>query len=340
MKEESEVGAAFSSPRVRRRSPDSNSTNGRSSLRIRRSAFGILALALAAASCTFEPAPHSDGKIVEIGRRGTSPGHFNFPRAMLVTPNNDLYVFDRTGRIQRLAPDGRCLALWNLPDFSNGTPTGAAFDRNGDLLVADTHYSRILRYSADATTPAQFGRYGNGPGEMMYPQDVAVDADGNIYVANYGGRDRIIKFRGDGTFIKEWGDTGCGPGQFQRPMALAFLGDSDLVVADSCNHRIQRFDLDGRFVAMYGSVGQGKGLLNYPYDVATSPKGEIYVCEYGNNRISKFTRDGRLAGTLGGPGTGLGQFRCPWGVALDRAGALYVADTYNHRIQRFAPGTI
>jgi len=295
----------------------------------------LLLLALVAASCTLEPSARSDGRIVEIGRQGGAPGRFNFPRTILVAPNNDLIVIDRTGRIQRLAADGTCLAVWNVPDAANGTPTGAAFDRNGDLLVADTHYSRILRYSGDGTTLTQFGRYGEGPGEMILPQDVTVDGNGNIYVASCGGRDKIIKFRNDGTFLKEWGESGEGPGQFHRPMALTVRGGNEIVVADSCNHRIQIFDLDGHFVQMLGGVGREKGKLNYPYDVVTGPNGEIYVCEYGNNRVTKFTREGR-ATTLGGPGNGPGQFRGPWGLALDRARCLYVADTYNHRIQRFA----
>jgi len=309
---------------------------------LRPSAFLSAAAAVLLAgvvSCTFEPSGHVGGNVVEIGREGARPGRFHFPRAVLVTPNNDLYVIDRTGRIQRLAPDGTCLAVWHVPDWSNGTPTGATIAPNGDLLVADTHYSRILRYSADGTTWTTFGRYGNGPGEMIYPQDVALDSDGNIYVASYGGSDRIIKFRGNGTFVKEWGESGEGPGQFHRPMALAIRSGNEIVVADSCNHRIQRFDLEGRFLGMLGVVGRRKGQLNYPYDVATGPEGEIYVCEFGNNRVTKFTRDGR-ASTLGGPGSALGCLRCPWGLALDRAGYLYVADTYNHRIQRFAPGAI
>lgn len=306
----------------------------------RRLAFAATAAVLLFAGCRFEPALYGRGKVVEIGRRGTAPGRFNFPRAVLVAPNDELYVIDKTGRIQRLSPDGTCLAVWNVPDSANGTPTGAALDRNGDLLVADTHYSRILRFSGDRTSPTQFGRYGKGPGEMIYPTDVAVDGDGNIYVTNYGGRNKVMKFRGDGTFVKEWGDTGDGPGEFARPMALALLGDEEIVVADTCNHRIQCFDREGRFVAMWGDVGQAKGRLNYPYDVEVGPKGAIYVCEYGNNRVSKFTREGRFVGTLGGPGNDPGQFRGPWGIAFDRAARLYIADTYNHRIQRFAPGVL
>jgi DNA-binding beta-propeller fold protein YncE len=294
----------------------------------------ISALAIGIMSCTLAPSARLGGGVIEIGREGTSPGRFHFPRVVVVAPNNDLIVIDRTGRIQRLAPEGTCRAVWRVPDATNGTPTGATFDRNGDLLVADTHYSRILRYSTDGTTHTQFGRYGDGPGEVIYPQDVAVDRDGNLYVASYGGRDKIIKFRNDGTFIKEWGESGEGPGQFHRPMALAMRGEGEIVVADSCNHRVQVFDLEGRFVEALGGVGREKGKLNYPYDVAAGPKGEIYVCEYGNNRVTQFTRDGR-ATTVGELGNGLGQLRGPWGVALDRAGGLYVADTYNHRILRF-----
>jgi len=317
-----------------------------SSLSIHRSSFIIHSSAslflavVVVTSCALEPVEPMRDRAVAIGRRGVGPGSFSFPRAVVPASDGTIVVIDRTGRIQQLGADGSCLATWTLPEFANGTPTSATFDRNGNLLVADTHYSRILRFSADGTSRTQFGHYGKGPGEMIYPQDVASDANGFIYVANYGGRDKIIKLRSDGTFVKEWGSSGEGPGQFNRPMALALLGDKELLVADACNHRVQRFDLEGRLLGTIGKVGRAEGQLNYPYDIAASANGEIYVCEYGNCRISKFARDGRFIAALGGPGAALAKFRCPWGVALDRAGYLYVADTENHRIVRFVPGTI
>ena len=297
-------------------------------------------------ACSFRSVLEPTENIVEIGRRGNSPGRFNFPRAVLVTPDGQLCVFDKTGRIQRLTPEGNCLAVWRVPDSAYGTPTGAAFAPNGDLLVADTHYSRILRYSAEGTTPTQLGRYGKGPGELIFPTDVAVDRDGHIYVTNYvneldeQGHTRIIKFRSDGTFTKEWGSSGGAAGQFRRPMALAVLGGEGIVVADSCNHRIQRFDFEGRFIDVWGGIGRGKGQMNYPYDVAIGADGRIYVCEYGNHRISVFKKNGRFVKWIGGSGHSRGQLRGPWGCALDTSGALYVADTYNHRVQRFAPSAL
>lgn len=306
----------------------------------------VTGLALAVGACSFQSVLESGADILQIGGRGNSPGRFNFPRAVLAAPDGRILVIDKTGRIQWFSAEGRCRAVWNVPEAQYGTPTGATFDHNGDLLVADTHYSRILRFSADGTTHTQFGRYGKRRGELVFPTDVAVNSQGDIYVTNYvneldeQAHTRIMKFRNDGTFVDEWGETGGGEGQFRRPMSLAILDDDGIVVADSCNHRIQRFDRNGRFITLWGGAGRRKGQLNYPYDVAVGPKGRIYVCEYGNHRISVFTRKGRFVKWIGGGGNGPGRFRGPWGCAFDRAGALYVADTYNHRVQRFAPGAI
>jgi DNA-binding beta-propeller fold protein YncE len=309
---------------------------------IRFECYGFLlcvgGLAMACAACNRGEAHYSESQVREIGRQGVADGRFNYPREILIAPNRNLVVIDKTGRIQHFSPDGECVAVWNVPNPANGTPTGAAFDRAGRLLVADTHYSRILRYAADGTSWTQFGRYGQGPGELVYPTDIAVDKAGHIYVTNYGQRDRVLKFASDGAFLAEWGATGAAPGEFNRPMSLALLGDAALVVADSCNHRIQKFSLDGQLLGVWSGPGREKGQLSYPYDVETTPDGDVLACEYGNNRISVFSGGGKFRRVIGSQGNGLGQFHGPWAAAIDRAGRLYVADTYNHRIQRFEAG--
>src|SRR5271166_2976630 len=74
------------------------------------------------------------------GRHGISDGRFTKPRAIAVDASDHLYVVDMTSRIQVFDSDGNYLRQWQTPDHKNGCPTGMNFDREGNLLVANTHY--------------------------------------------------------------------------------------------------------------------------------------------------------------------------------------------------------
>ena len=186
---------------------------------------------------------------------------------------------------------GEFLRDWTMPDIEKGTPTGCSFDANNHLIVADTHYHRIIVFDIDGKQLQQFGRFGEGPGEMVYPTDVVRDKAGNYYVTEYGHTDRVLKFSPAGKFIKQWGRMGSAPGEFHRPMSIAIENEL-LLVADSSNHRVQLFDLEGNLIRVIGEPGKAPGQFKFPYDVALDQQGRIYVCEYGNNRIQCFSPEG------------------------------------------------
>ena len=72
---------------------------------------------------------------------------------------------------------------------------------NGDIYVADTHYHRVLIFSAAGEPIGSFGSFGQGDGEFIYPTDIAFSGDGRIFVSEYGGNDRISAFTEDGEFL-------------------------------------------------------------------------------------------------------------------------------------------
>ena len=76
------------------------------------------------------------------GRLGISNGRFQKPRAMAIDKQDHLYIVDMTARIQVFDPDGNFIRSWQTPDHENGRPTGMSIDRDGNLVVADTHYFR------------------------------------------------------------------------------------------------------------------------------------------------------------------------------------------------------
>jgi len=271
------------------------------------------------------------------GVHGTKDGWLHKPRVAAFDAEDHLYLADLTDRIQVFDRDGAFLRGWRTPDFNVDGPSGLTIDREGRLLVADTHFYRVLVYSPTGELLFQIGDgvQGTERGRFGYPTDVVTDKAGDFYVAEYGDNDRIQVFSPDGEWLRQWGGHGYEPGEFLRPRALAIDEEDRIYVADSCNHRIQVFDVEGRLLKIWGTRGKGLGELSYPYDLALGPGDTLYVCEYGNSRVQKFTRDGRPLAVWGRSGRGPGELYNPWALAVDSRGEVSVVDSNNHRVQRF-----
>ncbi len=271
------------------------------------------------------------------GISGTRDGWLQKPRVGDFDANDNLYIADLTDRVQVFDRDGRFLRSWRMPDLNVDGPSGITIDDDGRVLIADTHFYRILIYGQDGRILQQIGDgvQGNEPGRFGYPTDVAVDRAGNFYVCEYGENDRIQVFDPQGRWLRQWGGHGYEPGQFLRPRSLVFDDNERLYVADSCNHRIQVFDTQGTLLDAWGERGVLPGQMSYPYDIELGPDGNLYVCEYGNMRVQKFDRQGHSLGLWGMPGYGPGQLNNPWALAVDSRGAVSVIDSNNHRVQRF-----
>ena len=208
----------------------------------------------------------------------------------------------------------------------------------------------MMPAAASAQAPAYITQWGGPDGMLHRLAGVAVDASGNVYVAeelNF----LIRKFTGSGVQLTQWGTYRS----FGSLAGVAVDGNGNVYVADESNHRIQEFTSSGTYLTQWGSCGSGNGQFEYPRDVAVDASGNVYVADVGNNRIQVFTSDGTYLtqwGTEGredrrpgvGMGKGDGQFNGPLGVAVDRSGDVYVADAGNKRIQVFGslpgPGVV
>ena len=271
------------------------------------------------------------------GIHGRKPGWLVKPRAAVFDASDHLYLVDLTDRVQVFDRDGQYVRGWRMPDFNVDGPSGVSFDRKGRLLVADTHFYRVLVFSPEGEILLQIGDgvQGTTPGRFGYPCDVVADKSGNFYVADYGENDRVQVFSPEGKWLRQWGGHGYEPGQFVRPRALAIDDADRIYVADSVANRIQVFDTEGKLLKSWGTRGSGLGEMAYPYDVAIGPDGSVYVCEYGNHRVQKFRPDGTALGVWGESGRGPGQLYNPWALAVDSKGEVSVVDSNNHRVQRF-----
>jgi sugar lactone lactonase YvrE len=307
-----------------------NSARWRFSARL---VLGAIVTAIFLTGC--DSSGSGEGELVTVwGRRGLSPGRFQKPRAIAIDSNDELFIVDMTARIQVFDLDGNYLRGWQTPTHELGRPTGLSVDRDDNILVADTHYHRMLIYSPRGELLKQIGgTHGLGPGEFGFVTDAVQDSAGNYYISEYGEFDRIHKYSRDGELIKEWGGHGREPGEFLRPQSLVIDADDHLWVADSCNHRIQVFDSEGKLLRLWGRAGSAPGELYYPYAILLDGEGHLYVVEYGNHRVQKFTLEGESLGCWGESGRQPGQLFNPWGLVRSSDGRLFVLDTNNHRVQ-------
>lgn len=343
---------------------------------------GVFAALLSLASCgDHDEATGSAPFAVEatLGEVGLSPGQYSYPRC-IDRDDSSLWIVDKTARVQRIDPaTGDSLGGWRMPEFKQGKPTGVSVwvPREGPdelVFVPDTHYHRVMVYRVPkapgprvsvkspedvevgrkiGTLVGEIGTFGEGPGQFIYPTDVAVfpspDGKGidHIYVTEYGGNDRLHIWKPTNNpfaedskyeFVRTIGTFGssdsAGNVQFSRPQSISIDFDRrELVIVDACNHRVGRFTYEGDLVAWIGSVGQDPGQLSYPYGLSLLPDGSALVAEFGNNRVQRLDLiTGKSLGTFGIVGRGPGQLATPWGVTM-MGDLAYILDSGNNRIQ-------
>lgn len=183
------------------------------------------------------------------------------------------------------------------------------------------------------------GGQGSAPGLFATPVGLAVDSEGNLYVAD-SGNNRIQKFDRDGRFVAQVGSLGTGDGQFHEPWGVAIDSEGNIYVADTWNHRIQKFDRDLNYVTQWGrptsDLSRPKAYDFWgPRDLTVDAEGNVWVVDTGTSRILKFAPDGAFLSSLGGSGTEEKKFREPVGIEVGPEGDVFVADAWNRRVQHF-----
>jgi sugar lactone lactonase YvrE len=317
---------------------------------------------------------------------GASAG-FLYPAGIAIDASGNLAIAD-TGNatVRRIDSSGRISTVAGLaaqygtqdgPSASarlNG-PYGLAADAQGNVYVADSFSATIRRINAagvtttlagvpgvfgsadGAATAAQSASAEPGSAQFNAPYGVAVDASGNVYVADTG-NNLIRKISAAGvvsTLAGSAGQAGSadGPGtlaRFNAPYGIALGRNGNVYVADTLNHVIRSITPDG-MVSTLAGVAQGAGTsdgtagaarFNLPYGVAAAADGTVFVADSGNHVIRRISPAGivttvaGLAGSTGsvdGPGA-TARFNSPQGIALDATGALYIADTLNATLRR------
>jgi DNA-binding beta-propeller fold protein YncE len=174
-------------------------------------------------------------------------------------------------------------------------PSGLAIDRENRLLyAADVKLDQVLVYDADTLKlKRKMGTAGHNhelttPGDFAKPSGVAVDQEGNVYVADTL-NDRIEVFDADGKLISTYGKNGDGPGYFARPKGVAIDSDGHIWVADGMTDRVQVFTKDWQLCITFGGhgllPGQFEGLVGIASDIKNN---RIFTSEIFPGRVQQF----------------------------------------------------
>jgi DNA-binding beta-propeller fold protein YncE len=195
---------------------------------------------------------------------------------------------------------------------------------------------RITRVSLNHDFLGQFGGFGYGDGQFVWPRSLDMDQENLLYVSDELTH-RITKFDTEGAYQGHWGEPGDGEGQLNGPSGLAFDKDDNLYVVDSLNHRVQLFTKDGKFVTMWGGRGTADGQFDLPWGICVDRNGDVYVADWQNSRVQKFSPNGQFLRKFEATENGVGPIERPCGVAVDSDGDVYVTDWRTHKVQIYGP---
>jgi hypothetical protein len=267
-------------------------------------------------------------------------------------------------------------------DAQMNDPIGVAVDHAGNIVIADALYHRIRRVTADGTITTIAGNgipsfWGDGgpatEANLQYPTGVALDHDGNVFVADAGNH-RIRRIDPDGTITTVAGTGSAGfagdggpatEAQLHKPTGVAVSRKGELFIADEYNHRIRRVGPHGRISTIAGATdippmydglvpggygGDGgpatAALLNFPTEVLLDGEQNVLIADSSNYRVRSVDRDGTITTIAGGgsapptdgvAATSVSLAGGPTGMAFDGAGNLLVCEERGHRVWRLTP---
>lgn len=198
----------------------------------------------------------------------------------------------------------------------------------------------MVAASAACTFVLTWGTAGSENSQFLQPRGIAVDPNGNVYVADASGdtHGQIQKFDANGNFLARIGQNNGTAQGFISANRITTDSSGNIYATDgaveSATDVVKKFNSSGVFQFAFGTSGAG-GTFQMAAGIAVDSSGNIYVADQIAGVVRKFSSTGTSIGTIGSSGGGDGQFNGPVGLAIDSANNLYVADSGNNRIQKF-----
>jgi peptidylamidoglycolate lyase len=250
--------------------------------------------------------------------------------------------------VQVYTAAGELVRSWGRGQFRS--VHSVRIDREDNVWIADFEAHVVRKFTADGRlllTLGTPGKRGEDERHFNRPTDIAIAANGDVFVSDGYGNRRIVHFDSEGKFIKSWGQYGAGPGQFSLPHMIAVDSRGVLYVADRNSGRIQLFNQEGTFIEQWSN-------LVMPWGLWMSAQDELWVCGSSpqwwrkNNQspppkdqlFMRFSTDGRVQQLWTFPIGLEGREKpgeCNWvhGIALDAQGNIYAGDILGKRLQKF-----
>jgi sugar lactone lactonase YvrE len=341
-------------------------------------------LILFVAACSKSNSNGSATKVATVttiagnGKNGYADGtgtaaQFDHPFGIAIDGSGNLYVGDENNSlIRKITTGGSVSTLAGSSDgFADGAGSAAKFfgtegvavDGGGNVYVADYLNNRIRKVTAAGVVTTFAGGtegYADGTGsaaEFSAPKAVALDASGNVYVADVN-NNCIRKITPAGVVTTLAGGSNTGPGngafadgtgtaaKFASPSGVTVDGAGNVYVADFNNFRVRKITPAGVVTTVAGSVdGESDGTgsaaeFGAPQGIVVAPSGTLYVTDYLST-VRQITTNGAVTTIVGISGTGfldgvgtVARVSGPAGIAIDGSGNLYVADYGNGAIRK------
>ena len=263
------------------------------------------------------PFAHGGSRLFEFDRNGTYVREIGknsygmmFAAQVRVDPNDNLWVVDQmTNMVMKFDPQGRVAMLLGRkaesvpiparpPATGDGAgqptdlfdrPTDVAWDAAGNIFVADgLGNSRVAKFDKDGKFIKSWGKKGSAPGEFVNVRRIAVDAQGNVYVAD-GGNKRVQVFDNNGNFKTAFANLG-------NPQALCMTKGANPVLYVSNSNppddidrdgEIYKMRLDGTVIGKFGRAGKLPKEFGTVNAIDCRNENTLYVGEIGNLRAQK-----------------------------------------------------
>ena len=212
---------------------------------------------------------------------GMDPGQgkLAFPIGIAASADGRLYVTDVSqDRVFVYRGNKYIAAMGQKGEFEG--PSGVAVDdMRGLVYVADAKKHYVVVYSSkDYAKIRTIGVRGTAEGEFNYPTNIALDAEGKVYVVD-SGNFRVQIFDAEGKFLRAMGKLGDTPGSLARPKGIAVDSEGHIYVVDTAFANIQIFNKEGNLLLAVGGHGDPPGKFWLPAGMAIDHQDRLYVVD-------------------------------------------------------------